>query len=94
MTESAFEIIRQNGAIFLLAGLGPTLLGYGIEGALKFGSYESLKPIFQQLSQSQAFNFMLASIVSGVIASIAIVSLIIYYFLCSLAHIDIFVVID
>ena len=40
------EIIDEEGFDFLLQGLVPTCLGYGLEGALKFGCYELCKPLF------------------------------------------------
>ena len=38
-------IIKEEGAGALVKGLGPTLVGYGIEGAMKFGVYEVCKPL-------------------------------------------------
>ena len=34
------KIIEDDGPMFLFQGLMPTLVGYGLEGALKFGTYE------------------------------------------------------
>ena len=42
---------------------------------MKFGSYETCKIIFSSLTKSEAFNFILASAVSGAIASVALVRL-------------------
>lgn len=75
LVDAALDIIRRNGALFLLAGLGPTLVGYGVEGALKFGSYETLKGVFKSLTPNQAVNYIIASLLAGVIASVALVSL-------------------
>ena len=50
----------------------PTLIGYGTEGALKFGSYEMLKPLFAQLTRSAFFNCILASCVAGAIAAVVL----------------------
>ena len=36
----------QEGPTVFLSGLTATVLGFGIEGAVKFGTYESLKPLF------------------------------------------------
>ncbi|KAL3791403.1 hypothetical protein ACHAW5_005777 [Stephanodiscus triporus] len=51
---TAASIVREEGASALVAGLGPTLVGYGVEGALKFGVYEVTKPLvvraFRELS--------------------------------------------
>lgn len=46
MLQATLEIVRKdkNGALALLAGLGPTAYGYLFEGAIKFGIYEVLKP--------------------------------------------------
>jgi solute carrier family 25 phosphate transporter 3 len=35
MQQAALTIIKTEGAGVLLAGLGPTVVGYGIEGAMK-----------------------------------------------------------
>ena len=42
--EAATYIWKTEGITTLLRGLGPTVVGYGIEGATKFGLYETLKP--------------------------------------------------
>lgn len=56
LLPSTALIIKEEGASALVAGLGPTLVGYGIEGALKFGVYEVTKPlvvhIFKELGLS------------------------------------------
>lgn len=65
-------IVESDGALFLLQGLVPTLIGYGTEGALKFGSYEMLKPLFAQLSHSTFLNCILASCVAGAIAAVVL----------------------
>ena len=58
--------------MFLLAGLGPTVVGYGLEGALKFGFYETFKVLFGSLTKSKFVNFLLASVVAGAIASVVL----------------------
>ena len=65
-------IVASDGALFLLQGLGPTLIGYGTEGALKFGSYEMLKPLFASLTPSAFVNCILASCVAGAIAAVVL----------------------
>ena len=35
MLSATVEIIKNEGAVALLSGLGPTVVGYGIEGAMK-----------------------------------------------------------
>jgi len=44
MIKSTLKIVRKEGPQALLAGLGPTAFGYLMEGAVKFGVYEVLKP--------------------------------------------------
>jgi solute carrier family 25 phosphate transporter 3 len=69
---SATTIILKDGPEALLKGLGPTVLGYGLEGAAKFGLYESLKPEMTQLLNldSPAIPYLIASVISGAIASV------------------------
>jgi len=71
--KAASDIIGSEGIIFLLAGLGPTIVGYGIEGALKFGFYETLKHTFATLTKHEFVNFLLAGVVAGAVASIVLV---------------------
>lgn len=81
----AFQrILQQEGVSGLLAGLGPTAVGYLLEGAIKFGVYEVLKPVVSQtLSRiavvsgfhlaflnSKVTAFAISAAVSGVAASI------------------------
>lgn len=40
------QVIANEGAGALLTGLGPTVIGYSIQGALKFGGYEFWKKKF------------------------------------------------
>lgn len=69
---AALQIIREDGSAALLAGLGPTVIGYGLEGAAKFGLYESLKPEMVRLLalESPVISYLLASAVAGAAASI------------------------
>jgi len=67
----------SSGYATFLAGLGPTVLGYGVEGAAKFGLYESLKPTFASIpllthggSSSTAIPYLLASVSAGAVASL------------------------
>ena len=77
-------IIKEEGAQALTKGLVPTLVGYGIEGALKFGIYEVSKPMavlaFQRLNNklnrsggAGPLPFLLASIMAGAVASLVLV---------------------
>ena len=48
-------------------------MGYGIEGALKFGVYEIMKPIMLKLlKDNTTAGFMMAAILAGAIASIVL----------------------
>uniref|UniRef100_A0A6T9Z7Q1 Mitochondrial carrier protein n=1 Tax=Pseudo-nitzschia delicatissima TaxID=44447 RepID=A0A6T9Z7Q1_9STRA len=66
---------EEGGASTLLQGLGPTVLGYGIEGAMKFGAYEVTKPFFRALlgEDRTALSFMMASFLAGAIAAVLLV---------------------
>ena len=78
-------IVREKGASALVKGMGPTFVGYGIDGALKFGVYEISKPFvvaaFSALSAkfklksgaAGALPFLLASIAAGAVASLVLV---------------------
>ncbi|ODV64484.1 Mir1p [Ascoidea rubescens DSM 1968] len=46
MFQSAKKIVAEEGAGALLTGLGPTILGYSLQGAFKFGGYELFKKTF------------------------------------------------
>ena len=80
MIGATVQICRdkeEGGASTLLSGLGPTVLGYGIEGAMKFGAYEATKPIFRALlgdgEKRKVLAFIMASILAGSIASVLLV---------------------
>lgn len=78
------DIIKEEGFGALWAGLGPTYWGYLLEGAVKFGVYEVLKPSMKSwLSRtasatsmsffnSQLLAFVLSGTVSGVAASMVL----------------------
>lgn len=42
MVNAASQILKDEGPNSLLGGLGPTVVGYGIEGAMKFVSNKSV----------------------------------------------------
>jgi solute carrier family 25 phosphate transporter 3 len=72
---AATKILQDDGPSALLAGLGPTVVGYGLEGAVKFGLYESLKPEMARLlntgtNESPAIPYLIASVVAGAVASL------------------------
>jgi solute carrier family 25 phosphate transporter 3 len=64
--------ISKEGDGALLRGLGPTVIGYGVEGAAKFGLYETLKPMVADILSldSPAIAYLIASIVAGAAASL------------------------
>lgn len=69
-------ILERDGRKMLLKGLGPTIVGYGLEGGLKFGIYEAMKPNFVNMlasvTDSNTVPFLAASVVAGGIASIVL----------------------
>lgn len=69
---AASAIIKEDGPSTLLSGLAPTVLGYGVEGACKFGVYESLKPEFARLldTSTNTIPYLLASVAAGGVASV------------------------
>lgn len=70
--SAAKTMVQDDGVMILAQGLAPTIVGYGIEGALKFGFYELFKPIFGNLTPNQFVNFLLASVVAGAVASVVL----------------------
>lgn len=73
------EIVKKEGAGALLTGLGPTIVGYGVEGAMKFGVYEVSKPILKSILASlfekskintDPYAFLLSSIFAGAVAAV------------------------
>jgi solute carrier family 25 phosphate transporter 3 len=74
--QAALDIMKEDGPQALLGGLGPTVLGYGVEGAMKFGVYEVMKPItkrlLEQISDTDhtAIAYIAASVIAGAVASI------------------------
>lgn len=49
MVGSLKKIVGSEGAGALLTGLGPTVLGYSLQGSFKFGGYELFKKNFVEL---------------------------------------------
>ena len=82
MVKSTMKIIKNDGLQTLLAGLGPTTWGYLLEGAVKFGIYEVLKPAVRSVLiwlaaatsiaslNNKILGFVLCGGVSGVAASL------------------------
>jgi solute carrier family 25 phosphate transporter 3 len=65
-------ILENEGGAVLQRGLSPTVVGYGIEGATKFGLYESLKPIVSECipTDSTIAPLLLGSLLAGGTASL------------------------
>jgi len=71
LQSAAVSILKTDGPGALLGGLGPTIVGYGIEGAMKFGVYEIMKPIMASLlKDNTAAAYIAASVIAGGVASI------------------------
>ncbi|KAL3908310.1 MAG: hypothetical protein SGARI_003120 [Bacillariaceae sp.] len=70
---AAQKLIHVDGISVLLRGLGPTIVGYGFEGAAKFGLYEALKPEMTRLlhlQDSPTVPYLIASVVAGAVAAL------------------------
>lgn len=68
---ATISILKTDGPSALLGGLGPTVVGYGIEGAMKFGVYEVMKPVVASvLKDNNALAYIVASVIAGAVASI------------------------
>jgi solute carrier family 25 phosphate transporter 3 len=79
--QATMRIIDREGIHTLLSGLGPTTFGYLLEGSLKFGIYEILKPAAQRglatlatltsmaWLQSKFLSFVVCGAISGAAAS-------------------------
>ena len=50
-------------------------MGYGLEGALKFGFYETFKVVFKTLTSVEFINYLIASVIAGAIASVVLVQI-------------------
>jgi solute carrier family 25 phosphate transporter 3 len=73
--EAAKLIAEENGVGYFKQGLGATISGYFIQGAIKFGGYEVLKPqilkIFTTLNleDNKLLLFMLSAAIADTIGS-------------------------
>ena len=65
-------VVKAEGVTFLFKGLSATCAGYGLEGSLKFGCYEMLKPAFATLTPNRMVNYLCASVVAGAVASVVL----------------------
>lgn len=82
--KSTMKIVKKDGPISLLAGLGPTAVGYLIEGSFKFGVYEVMKPIIGRLLtglaalsslsflKSRGLTYIFSGLIAGTVASIVL----------------------
>ncbi|KAL7547728.1 hypothetical protein ACHAWF_011017 [Thalassiosira exigua] len=68
--DAALKIVEEEGPNALTVGLGPTVIGYGIEGALKFGVYESLKPVLLSFFGSSSQAYLTSAVCAGALASV------------------------
>ncbi len=77
LTDTAMTLIKNDGPSALLAGLTPTLIGFGVEGGVKFGVYESLKPLFMSILgvgvDDKFIPYLAASVGAGAVASLMLV---------------------
>jgi len=71
INSATISILKSEGVSALLGGLGPTVVGYGIEGAMKFGIYEIMKPVMAALlNGNTASAYIFASVIAGAVASV------------------------
>jgi len=69
--KAAKQLIDGEGVAVLGTGLVPTIVGYGVEGAMKFGCYEVFKPvILKYVISGKAQAYMISSVIAGAIASV------------------------
>jgi len=83
-TKATRTIVETEGLNALLSGLGPTTFGYLMEGAIKFGTYEVLKPFVGgllatfasvtklALFDSKVLGFVICGAASGMAASVVL----------------------
>lgn len=82
MWKATLAIVKQGGPFALLAGLGPTAIGYLLEGGMKFGIYEVSKPFTQRFLtviaaflslpglESKVISLTLCGLIAGTAASL------------------------
>merc|ERR1719223_2327630 len=70
MIHALTFMVREEGVGVLLAGLGPTVIGYAVEGAMKFGVYEVSKPFVKKIISNTNLAFIVASVVAGAVAAV------------------------
>jgi len=73
MFRATTTIVRNEGASALATGLGSTLIGYAIQGSLKYGLYEIFKPLLLAgVFDSRLAAFLAAGAAAELIASSAL----------------------
>ena len=80
LPEGLARVVSDEGAAALFTGIVPTVVGYGLEGALKFGAYEALKPSAAALlasaglgaEQSATLGPICAAVFAGGVASLVL----------------------
>jgi solute carrier family 25 phosphate transporter 3 len=71
-------VVKEEGAGALLTGLGPTISGYFLQGALKFGGYEFWKKTFidflgvDKASENRTAIYLASSAIAEFFADIAL----------------------
>lgn len=71
MLSAARAMVSEEGVGVLLTGLEPTVVGYGIEGAVKFGLYEAFKTILAHVEFLDKFTAkLLSSVIAGAFAAV------------------------
>lgn len=77
LKDTISTLVQKDGPGVLLQGLVPTVVGFGLEGAVKFGVYESLKPLFMALFHAPVDDkfvpYLAASVGAGAVASLMLV---------------------
>lgn len=72
------QVIAKEGAGALLTGLGPTVLGYALQGAFKFGGYEFWKKTavdylgVEKASENRQLVYLGASAIAEFFASVVL----------------------
>jgi len=54
MLDGFRKVVTQEGATMLLQGVGPTAVGYAMQGCFKFGFYEFFKKQFNEIAGEEA----------------------------------------
>jgi solute carrier family 25 (mitochondrial phosphate transporter), member 3 len=62
------KIIDDDGISVLSKGFGPTLIGYFIQGSLKYGFYELFKPVIASSINADGMNSIISLMIAGIMA--------------------------